>query len=63
LRSNAIRFATTFLPIIDTLQAQSLALWAIARELDRRGIRTVRGGTWAAATVRAILLRRCGRCW
>jgi hypothetical protein len=31
---------------------------AIARELDRREIRTARGGEWAAATVRAILRRR-----
>lgn len=58
LRANAARFAGVVLPIIDSLKAEGLGLRAIARELDRRGIRTARGGEWAAATVRAILLRR-----
>lgn len=57
-RADAARFAGTVLPLIDGLQAQGLGLRAVAREMDRRGIRTARGGTWAAATVRAILLRR-----
>jgi len=60
LRANAARFAAAVLPIIDSLKAQGLGLRAIARELDRRGIRTARGGTWAATTVRAILLRQPG---
>lgn len=58
LRANAARFAGAVLPIIDSLKAEGLGLRAIARELDRRGIATARGGTWATATVRAILLRR-----
>ena len=58
LRANAARFAGAVLPTIESLQAQGLGLRAIARELARRGIRTARGGEWAAATVRAILLRR-----
>jgi DNA invertase Pin-like site-specific DNA recombinase len=58
LRANGARFAGGVLPIIDSLQAEGLGLRAIARELDRRGIRTARGGTWAAATVRGILSRR-----
>jgi DNA invertase Pin-like site-specific DNA recombinase len=58
LRANAVRFAGAVLPIIDSLKAEGHGLRAIARELDRRGIRTARGGTWAAATIRAILLRR-----
>jgi DNA invertase Pin-like site-specific DNA recombinase len=58
LRADAARFAAGVLPVIDSLKADGLGLRAIARELDRRGVRTARGGTWAAATVRAILLRR-----
>jgi DNA invertase Pin-like site-specific DNA recombinase len=58
LRADADRFAGVVLPIIDNLQAQGLGLRAIARELGRRGVKTARGGEWAAATVRAILLRR-----
>lgn len=57
LRTEADRFAGTVLPVIETLKAQGLGLRAIARELDHRGVKTARGGQWAAATVRGILLR------
>ena len=58
LRADAARFAGAVLPVIDSLKAEGLGLRAIARELERRGIKTARGGAWAAATVRAIMLRR-----
>ncbi len=58
LRADATRFAGAVLPVIDSLKAEGLGLRAIARELERRGIKTARGGAWAAATVRAIMLRR-----
>ncbi|CCG43194.1 recombinase family protein [Magnetospirillum molischianum] len=57
-RTEAVRRAVIVLPVIESLQAQGLGLRAIARELERRGIKTARGGRWAAATVRAILARR-----
>ena len=50
---DAARFAGAVLPIIDSLTAQGLGLRAIARELDRRGVRTARGGNG--------LRRRCAR--
>jgi DNA invertase Pin-like site-specific DNA recombinase len=56
-RAAADRFAGTVRPLIDSLQARGLSLRAIARELDGRGISTARGGKWAAATVRGLLLR------
>jgi hypothetical protein len=36
------------------------ALRGIAAELDRRGIRTARGGQWHATTVRNLLARSAG---
>ena len=45
-------------PIIADLHGQGIGLRAIARELNRRGIATVRGRQWEAATVKGILERQ-----
>lgn len=34
-----------------------MSLRAIARELDRRGVSTARGGLWQEVQVRAVLAR------
>jgi phage protein D len=47
------------LPFIRPLQAKGASLRAIAAELNKRGIATARGGTWAATQV-ADILRRAG---
>ena len=55
--SRADRFALTVRDAIGGLAAQGMSLRAIARELDRRGVPTARGGVWQAVTVRAVLMR------
>ena len=44
-------------PVIAELRGQGLSLRQIVAEADKRGIRTMRGGVWTAATVRNVLLR------
>ena len=39
-------------PVITELHSQGLGLSAIAREMNRRGIKTARGRQWEPATVR-----------
>jgi len=43
--------------VIAELRGQGLSLRQIVAEADKRGIRTMRGGVWTAATVRNVLLR------
>ena len=50
-------FAACVGPVIAELHAAGLSLRQIVAELDKRGIRTMRGGEWTAATVRNLL---CG---
>ena len=50
-------FAACVGPVIAELRAAGLCLREIVAELDKRGIRTMRGGAWTAATVRNLLLR------
>jgi DNA invertase Pin-like site-specific DNA recombinase len=57
-KSNADSFAANVLPIIQKIKASGVtSLRAIAAELEARGIRTARGGKWAAQQVRGILRR------
>lgn len=51
-------FAVNVLPIIRQVKASGATSYnAIATALNERGVKTARGGTWAAATVRNIMLR------
>ena len=55
----ADRFATELYPIIKPIDVDGTAsLHDLARELNRRNIRTRRGKRWYAATVRNLLGRR-----
>ena len=56
-RARADRFAGTVRDTIGSMATQGMSLRAIARELDRRGVPTARGGVWQAVTVRAVLAR------
>jgi DNA invertase Pin-like site-specific DNA recombinase len=57
-RRAADQFAANVLPIIRELQAAgATSLRAIAAKLNDRGVRTARGGTWAATQVSDILRR------
>jgi DNA invertase Pin-like site-specific DNA recombinase len=57
-KANADSFAANVLPVIQKIKASGVtSLRAIAAELDARGIRTARGGKWAAQQVRGILQR------
>ena len=56
-KAKAGEFAANVMPIIKELQGQGLALRWIAATLIERGVKTARGGTWAATTVRNILAR------
>jgi DNA invertase Pin-like site-specific DNA recombinase len=58
IKAEADRFAENVLPFIREAQKSgATSLRAIAAALDARGIRTARGGKWAAPQVREILLR------
>ena len=57
-KTNADQFAINVLPVILDIQQSGVAgLASIADTLNRRGIRTARGGHWHAATIRRVLLR------
>ena len=54
----ACRFAENVAPVIQQIRLSGIAsLRGIARILNARGVRTARGGTWAATQVRAVLDR------
>jgi hypothetical protein len=60
--SEAGRFAETIRPLIAAIQAAgNVGFGAIANALNRRGVRTARGGQWHASTVRNLLARRSKR--
>lgn len=59
--ARADAFAARVAPIARKLQAEGRGLEAIAAELSRRGIKTARGGRWAAQTVKNLLARGEGR--
>jgi len=54
----ARRFAENVVPVIRQVQGSGVtSLRGIAAVLDARGIRTTRGGKWAATQVKAVLAR------
>ena len=54
----ARRFAENVLPVIQQVQASGISsLRGIAAVLNARGVRTARGGQWAATQVSAVLDR------
>ena len=57
-QAQANAFALNVLPVIEQVkQSGATSYNAIAAQLNVRGVRTARGGTWQAATVRKIMLR------
>lgn len=57
-KATADAFALNVLPIIRDVKANGVNSYrGIAEALNARGVRTARGGTWQAATVRNIVLR------
>ena len=59
-KAKADEFAARVAPIARELQAEGKGLELIAAELTRRGIKTRRGGKWAAQTVKNLLARGAG---
>ncbi|WP_226925755.1 recombinase family protein [Meridianimarinicoccus sp. MJW13] len=58
VRANADTFAEGLAEVVNDIRAQGhTSLRAMARELNRRGIRTRRGGHWHASTVRNLVKR------
>jgi DNA invertase Pin-like site-specific DNA recombinase len=58
VREGADRRAKELLPVIEAIKAEGHeTLWAIAKELNERGIMTARGRRWHASTVRDVLRR------
>jgi DNA invertase Pin-like site-specific DNA recombinase len=58
LEAAAAKHRARCLPIIAAIRSSGItSAHGIARELDRRGILTLRGGHWRGETVRAILGR------
>jgi hypothetical protein len=57
--ASADQHAANVLPIVRAIQtAGVVSLHGIADALNARGVRTARGGSWYAATVRNMLLRQ-----
>jgi len=56
-QQHADAFAAGISPMVAEMRERGLSLRQIGAELTERGIRTPRGGVWAAAAVRAVLLR------
>lgn len=60
VKAEADRFAANMAPMIRQLQDGGLSARAIARTLNKRGIKTARGGTWQSTQVLDILRRASG---
>ena len=57
-RAKGEAFAKNVLPLVRQAQERGAQSYrAIAEELNQRGVRTARGGTWHATTVRNMMLR------
>lgn len=58
MKREADKFAANVLPVIEQIRRAGLTSYnGIAKALNDRGVKTAKGGTWAAATVRNIMLR------
>ncbi|AOX20715.1 recombinase family protein [Kozakia baliensis] len=58
IKSKADDFAARVLPVVREIQASGVAsLNGLAGELTKRGIKTARGGSWTAASVKNLLAR------
>lgn len=58
IKREADAFAARVIPTIEAIKATGATSYnAIAKVLNDRGVKTAKGGTWAAATVRNIMLR------
>lgn len=58
VKREADAFAANVLPVIERIKATGATSYnAIAKALNEQGVKTAKGGTWAAATVRNIMLR------
>ena len=56
-KAAADRFAANVLPLIKPMRDEGRTLREIAAALNERAVPTARGGRWAAATVRDVLMR------
>lgn len=58
IKREADQFAATVVPTIEAIKATGTTSYnAIAKALNDRGVKTAKGRTWAAATVRNVMLR------
>jgi len=58
VHENSNRFAADIMPVIEAIRADGVtSLYGIARELNYRGIKTMRGGIWHPTTVKLLLAR------
>ena len=57
MRSKADAFATRLAPLMADMKQRGLSLHQMAAELSANSIRTARGGSWTATTVRRVLAR------
>ncbi len=58
VKREADQFAAKVVPTIEAIKRTGTTSYnAIAKALNDRGVKTAKGGTWAAATVRNIMLR------
>lgn len=56
-KASSDAFAASTLPIIKTYQRQGLTVREIAAELNKAGVKTLRGGQWHASTIVKLLQR------
>ena len=56
-KTRALTRAANVLPVIEQIRAGRASLRQIAAELNARGIKAARGGSWHATTVRNVLTR------
>jgi len=57
IKETADTFANRVVPTIKAYQGQGMSLRGIAKELEKLGVKTARGGKWSAATVINVLAR------